>query len=77
MHSQARLQEAGAQGTLHSPGVCVFPGCAHPPNGHLHAHPELTAALPFAAAQDNYALTFGNSTRKAYQKETERRKQPL
>lgn len=55
----------------------MFPGCAHPPNGHLHAHPELTAALPFAAAQDNYALTFGNSTRKAYQKELERRKQPL
>ncbi|XP_020936851.1 protein FAM166A [Sus scrofa] len=29
------------------------------------------------SAQDNYALTFGNSTRKAYQKEMERRKQPL
>jgi len=27
--------------------------------------------------QDNYALTFGNSTRKAYQKELERRSRTL
>ncbi|MXQ97889.1 hypothetical protein E5288_WYG003969 [Bos mutus] len=35
------------------------------------------AALPLTAMQDNYALTFGNSTRKAYQKELERRSRTL
>lgn len=30
-----------------------------------------------SAMQDNYALTFGNSTRKAYGKELERRSQTL
>ncbi|KAB0390877.1 hypothetical protein E2I00_003319, partial [Balaenoptera physalus] len=35
------------------------------------------AVVPLAATQDNYALTFGNSTRKAYQKELERRSQTL
>lgn len=35
------------------------------------------ATLPFVAMQNNFALTFGNSTRKAYQKEMKRRKQTL
>lgn len=38
-----------------------------------------TQFTPFslAAMQDNYALTFGNSTRKACQKELERRRHTL
>ncbi|TKC51675.1 hypothetical protein EI555_013245, partial [Monodon monoceros] len=35
------------------------------------------AVVPLAAMQDNYALTFGNSTRKACRKELERRSQTL
>lgn len=35
------------------------------------------AVLPLTAMQDNYALTFGNSTRKAYGKELDRRSQTL
>lgn len=37
----------------------------------------LSGSLAPAAMQDNYALTFGNSTRKAYWKELERRHQTL
>lgn len=64
---QAR-QEAGAQGSaepvLTPIGVC----------GKARGS---AAAPPLAAMQDNYGLTFGNSTRKAYQKELERRHQTL
>lgn len=37
---------------------------------------QLSRASP-AAMQDNYAMTFGNSTRRAYQKEVQRRSQAL
>lgn len=38
---------------------------------------ELSCSTTFAAMRDDFALTFGNSTRKAYQKELERREQTL
>lgn len=40
-------------------------------------HPKLIQRKAISAMQDNYALTFGNSTRKAYQKELERRSRTL
>lgn len=37
----------------------------------------LSCTLSLVAMQDNYAMTFGNSTRRAYQKEMERQHQTL